>query len=178
MSKILVLGGGIVGLSTAMMLARRGHDVTVFERDSKPLPASPGDAWQAWERRGVAQFRQPHYLHPPAIELLDSHLPDVKQALIHAGCITFDALAMTPPTIADRTRREGDERFTTITGRRPTVEYAVASVAEKLIPIRRGVAVVPGRLLSVSADRSPWIRLAFTLPPDDMTTAIKTLATV
>ena len=64
MSKILVLGGGIVGLSTAMMLARRGHDVTVFERDSKPLPASPEDAWQRWERRGVAQFRQPHYLHP------------------------------------------------------------------------------------------------------------------
>ena len=46
MSKIVVLGGGIVGLSTAMMLARRGHDVTVFERDSKPLPASPEDAWQ------------------------------------------------------------------------------------------------------------------------------------
>jgi len=141
MSKILVLGGGIVGLSTAMMLARRGHDVTVFERDSKPLPASPEDAWQGWERRGVAQFRQPHYLHPPAIELLDSHLPDAKQALIQAGCITFDALAMMPPTIADRTRREGDERFTTITGRRPTVEYAVASVAENLLPIRRGVAV-------------------------------------
>jgi glycine/D-amino acid oxidase-like deaminating enzyme len=76
MSKILVLGGGIVGLSTAMMLARRGHDVTVFERDSEPLPGSPEDAWQAWERRGVAQFRQPHYLHPPAIQLLDSHLPD------------------------------------------------------------------------------------------------------
>jgi DNA-binding transcriptional MocR family regulator len=44
--------------------------------------------------------------------------------------------------------------------------------------LRRGVAVVPGRLLSVSAERSPWIRLAFTLPPDDLTTAIKTLATV
>ena len=43
--------------------------------------------------------------------------------------------------------------------------------------LRRGVAVVPGRLLSVSADPSPWLRLAFTLHPDDLTTAIKTLAT-
>src|SRR5258708_1339895 len=58
MSKILVLGGGIVGLSTAMMLARRGHDVTVFERDTEAVPSSPEEAWHAWERRGVAQFRQ------------------------------------------------------------------------------------------------------------------------
>ena len=44
--------------------------------------------------------------------------------------------------------------------------------------LRRGVAVVPGRLLSVSAERSPWVRLAFTLQPDDLTTAVKELASV
>jgi 2-polyprenyl-6-methoxyphenol hydroxylase-like FAD-dependent oxidoreductase len=141
MSKILVLGGGVAGLSTAMMLARGGHDVTVFERDSEPVPGSAEGAWQAWERRGVAQFRQAHLVQPAAIPILDLHLPDVKQALIRAGCITFDRLAQMPPTIADRTPREGDQRFTTVTGRRPTVEYAVASVAEEFLPIRRGVAV-------------------------------------
>jgi DNA-binding transcriptional MocR family regulator len=44
--------------------------------------------------------------------------------------------------------------------------------------LRRGVAVVPGRLLSVSAERSPCLRLAFTLPPEDLSTAVKALASV
>jgi DNA-binding transcriptional MocR family regulator len=44
--------------------------------------------------------------------------------------------------------------------------------------LRRGVAVVPGRLLSVSAERSPWLRLAFTLAPEDLATAVKALASV
>jgi len=44
--------------------------------------------------------------------------------------------------------------------------------------LRRGVAVVPGRLLSVSAERSPWLRLAFTLSPGELATAVKALSSV
>jgi 2-polyprenyl-6-methoxyphenol hydroxylase-like FAD-dependent oxidoreductase len=125
-----------------MMLARQGHSVSVFEHDSEPLPGSPEEAWRAWERRGVTQFRLPHYLHPPVRHLLDSHLPDVKEALLRVGCITFDLLETMPSSITDRAAREGDERFTTITGRRPAIEYAFASVDEGLIPVRRGASVV------------------------------------
>ena len=142
MSTILVLGGGFVGLSTAMMLARQGHSVTVLEHDSEPLPGSPEEAWDAWERRGVAQFRQAHFLHTPVRQLLDAHLPDVKEALLRAGCVTFDRLSTMPQSITDRMPREGDERFVTITGRRPAIEYAFASVAERLMPVCRGASVV------------------------------------
>src|SRR5215475_2885503 len=142
MSTILVLGGGVIGLSTAMMLARYGHSVTVFESDSDPIPGSPEEAWQSWERSGVTQFRLPHFLHSPVSRLLDSHLPDVKKALLRAGCITFDRLATMPPSITDRAPREGDERFLTITGRRPTIEYALGRAAETLVTVRRGIPVL------------------------------------
>ena len=45
MAQIIVLGAGLGGLSTAMLLARDGHEVTVLERD----PAEPPPAAQAWE---------------------------------------------------------------------------------------------------------------------------------
>ncbi len=136
-----MLGGGVIGLMTAMLLARDQHDVTVFERDAEPVPDSPDDAWQAWDRGGVAQFRQPHYLHSAARQILDRYLPEVKEALLGAGCTTFDLSTTMPSSITDRARRESDERFVTVTGRRAVVEYAVASAAERLIPVVRGVSV-------------------------------------
>jgi 2-polyprenyl-6-methoxyphenol hydroxylase-like FAD-dependent oxidoreductase len=140
MPRIVVIGGGIVGLSMAMMLARQGHEVTVLERDGGDVPGSPDEAWQGWNRHGVAQFRQPHYLHPAGRQILDAALPEVTQALLGAGAAAFDMLALMPPFIEDRTPREGDERFVTVTGRRPVIEYAVATAAQNL-DIRRGVSV-------------------------------------
>ena len=140
MSRIVVAGGGIVGLSMAMMLAKQGHEVTVLERDGGGVPGSPDQAWQAWDRHGVAQFRQPHYLHTAGCQILDAALPEVTQALRAAGATVFDMLALMPPFIEDRTPREGDERFVTVTGRRPVIEYAVATAAQDL-DVRRGVSV-------------------------------------
>ena len=59
MSNVVICGGGICGLGAALLLARDGHDVTVLERDRSPLPESGEQAWEVWERNGVAQFRQP-----------------------------------------------------------------------------------------------------------------------
>ena len=44
--------------------------------------------------------------------------------------------------------------------------------------LRRGVAIIPGRLVSVSAERTPWLRLAFTRSRTDLAAAVAALATV
>ncbi len=140
MPEIVVIGGGVVGLSMAMMLAKQGRDVTVLERDGGGVPGSPQEAWHAWDRRSVAQFRQPHYLHTAGRQILDAALPEVTEALVRAGGTRFDMLALMPPFIEDRAPRDGDGRFVTLTGRRPVIEYAVATAAQNL-DIRRGVTV-------------------------------------
>ena len=57
--RIIVVGGGIAGLGTALACARDGHEVIVLERDDTPMPAD-ADAAFAWERTGAPQVRHSH----------------------------------------------------------------------------------------------------------------------
>jgi 2-polyprenyl-6-methoxyphenol hydroxylase-like FAD-dependent oxidoreductase len=141
--KIVVLGGGVCGLAGAMMLARDGHAVTVLERDPQPPPESVEEAWKAWSRGGVFQFRQPHMLQPGGHLVLAEELPDVVDAIFAAGGAPVDHMAALPPTIEDREPRAGDERFVSLAARRPVLEQVVARAAarEPGLDLRRGVTV-------------------------------------
>jgi 2-polyprenyl-6-methoxyphenol hydroxylase-like FAD-dependent oxidoreductase len=141
MARIIVLGGGIVGLSMGMMLRHDGHDVTVLERDRETPPTSVEDAWASWDRRGVGQFRQPHYVLPAGRLLLEHDLPEVATTLYGEGGTRFEVLQLLPATVADRTPRPGDERLFSVAARRPVLEHAVAGVAGRLLDVRRGVSV-------------------------------------
>jgi 2-polyprenyl-6-methoxyphenol hydroxylase-like FAD-dependent oxidoreductase len=141
MATITVLGAGLTGLTTAMLLAGDGHQVTVLERDPTSPPSS-SQAWQQWERAGVAQFRQPHLMLPRWRMELAEVLPQVLDELVAAGGIRFNPIIGAPeerrgPVQAD------DDRFETITARRPVLEAVLAAVAARApgIEIRRGVAV-------------------------------------
>ena len=57
--RIIVVGGGIAGLGTALACARDGHQVTILERDDTPMPAD-ADAAFAWKRTGAPQVRHSH----------------------------------------------------------------------------------------------------------------------
>ncbi|MGZ4690215.1 MAG: FAD-dependent oxidoreductase [Acidimicrobiia bacterium] len=143
MAEIVVCGGSVIGLSTAMMLARDGHDVTVLESDPAPVPDIPSAAWDQWDRRGVPQFHQPHNLFARARQVLDADLAGMTDDLVAAGCVWVDPIATLPPSITDRDARPDDDRFRFPTGRRPTVEATFARAAQNHsgVTVRRGVGV-------------------------------------
>jgi hypothetical protein len=89
------------------------------------------------------QFRQPHYLQPRGRAVLEEELPDVAEALAAAGACRFDVLSLMPPSIGDRDARPGDERFTTLTARRPMLEQVLGQAARSQLglEVRRGVTV-------------------------------------
>jgi len=144
MSRILVLGGGVAGLATGLLLARDGHDVELWERDAEAAPGSFEEAWETWERPGVKQFRQPHSLQARVRATLERELPDVYEAFVAAGAARLDPIDRLPASIADRARRPGDERLVALTGRRPTVEAIFARIAQAQagLRIRRGHAAI------------------------------------
>jgi 2-polyprenyl-6-methoxyphenol hydroxylase-like FAD-dependent oxidoreductase len=143
MSRIVVCGGSMIGLTTAMMLANDGHAVTVLEADPGGVPAAGPGAWEAWRRRGVAQFHQPHSLLTRFRRVCDQELPGLNRRLQGAGCVTIDYLQQMPRSITDRRPRPGDEHCWAVTGRRPVVESVVAAAAleHRGVEIRRGVRV-------------------------------------
>lgn len=149
MTAIVVCGAGPVGLAAAMMLAGDGHDVTVLEADGDPAPADPAAAWTEWERRGVAQFRQPHIFFARFRHVCDAELPGLTDRMVAAGCSWVDILATPPPSLADRSGRPEDERLRMLSGRRPVVEavFAAAALDTPGLTVRRGAracGLVPG----------------------------------
>lgn len=80
--RVAIIGGGPSGLLAGVMLGRRGHEVTVVERDAAPpLPDSEA-VFQRWDRRGVPQARQPHIFLGRSVRVLRDETPDVLDDLL------------------------------------------------------------------------------------------------
>ena len=138
----MIIGAGVVGLGAALLLCGDGHEVTVLERDADAPPAGTEEIWGSWQRKGVNQFRLPHFFLARYRGLLDSELPEVKTGLVAEGAVRLNPVLDAPEAIRGSAREE-DDAFACISGRRCVVEAAVAAVAGQTqhLEIRRGTAV-------------------------------------
>ena len=85
MPGVVVVGGGVAGLTSALALSRQGWEVTVLEREASPGPADLEEAFSRWSRRGVPQARHSHAFLARLRNLLRDRAPDVLAALLDSG---------------------------------------------------------------------------------------------
>lgn len=131
---IAVVGGGMAGMLAALMLARDGHHVTVYERDDTDLPATADEAFDGWDRRGVPHARQSHALLARLRRILRDRAPDVLHELLAQGATELSVERILPPEITDREPRPGDDDLVVLCCRRLTIEWV----------LRKAVAAEPG----------------------------------
>ena len=132
MARAAVIGAGPTGLATAMLLAQWGIEVTVLDRDP-PGPDTADEAWESWERRSVAQFRQVHYFQPRGRVLLEQHLPSVLGELSALGVAPWNMVAGLAQLVPGGPGDLDFRPFETVTTcRRPVLELAFLNAARAI----------------------------------------------
>ena len=157
MARIVMIGGGVIGLCSSVLLAQDGHQVTVLERDPAP-PPDPSEAWISWERRGVNQFRMLHAFLPAFYDVMRVEAPQITAALAAAGALKLNVIDNIPAEMTGG-RRPEDARYDSLTARRPVAEAAIAGVVAQTdgITVRRGEAVRGLLTGTPAADGTPHV---------------------
>lgn len=140
--RVLVVGGGVSGLGSALALARQGHEVVVFERDDTPMPETADAAFE-WDRRGAPQVRHSHAFLARLRNMLRDDHPELYAALLEAGATEMRFGDGLPPTIEGFEREPGDDDLVMLACRRTTFEWVLrqAVLADGRVELRTGVAV-------------------------------------
>ncbi|MFF5700944.1 NAD(P)/FAD-dependent oxidoreductase [Streptomyces sp. NPDC012794] len=163
MAHVLVIGGGIAGLATALLSARRGHTAEVFERDTRAPGTALDRDFFGWRRPSVPQAAQPHVLLGAARKLLRAELPDVHAEMLRLGARErheLDWFDVRPPA------RPGDEDLVTVQARRIVLESALAGAlrAEPGVLVRYGEPVA-GLTAERETRAKPWVRVTGVTTP-------------
>lgn len=85
MADIAIAGGGPVGLFSALLLARSGHQVVLLESDKDPARSSADEVFFGWRRPGVPQSMHGHVFRGRVGRVLREEAPDVLDRLLDSG---------------------------------------------------------------------------------------------
>ena len=109
--RVAIIGAGPTGLFLGVALQRRGHAVTVVDRDAGPEPGGE------WPRQGVMQFHHAHAFRGPVAASLHRELPEALARWVELG--------------AEPVRAPGTDQLAGIRSQRSTFERALREVAQQ-----------------------------------------------
>jgi 2-polyprenyl-6-methoxyphenol hydroxylase-like FAD-dependent oxidoreductase len=140
---VVVIGGSVAGLGAALALSGRGHRVTILEADATPLPATHGEAFARWKRRGAPQTRHSHALLARLRNLIRDHAPDLLEKLLACGAEELRFTHRARELFPDVAFEPGDEDIVALACRRITFEWILRRhvLDTGLVDFRDGVAV-------------------------------------
>lgn len=142
--KVIVIGAGIGGLCTALMLAPTGREIVLLERDGPTPTTDPDELFRSWKRTGVGHLRQSHAFLARLRTILKGEHPSLLEQMLDSGVreLPFDTM-LTTEQLARYTPLPEDAELTILTSRRTTLEMTMRRYVETLgnVTIRSGFFV-------------------------------------
>lgn len=126
MSKhVAVIGGSVAGLGVGLALAQNGHRVTILEKDATPLPPTPLEAFESWDRRGSPQVRHSHAFLARLTGILRDCAPDLYALLLEHGAEELRFADMARRTFDAPELEPEDAQLVLLACRRVTFEWVL-----------------------------------------------------
>jgi 2-polyprenyl-6-methoxyphenol hydroxylase-like FAD-dependent oxidoreductase len=151
--KVLVIGAGIGGLCTALMLAPSGREIVMIERDGPLDTTDPDELFRNWKRNGVAHLRQSHAFLARLRVIMKAEHPALIDQLLANGVreLPFD-IWLTEQQEEGYLPEPEDEELTIITSRRTTLEMTMRRYVETLPNVKLMSGFRVERLLTRKRD--------------------------
>jgi 2-polyprenyl-6-methoxyphenol hydroxylase-like FAD-dependent oxidoreductase len=123
--RVVIIGAGMAGLATALVLKHSASEVVIVERDAPPDIFSPDLAFDAWKRSGVPQLHHTHIFLARLRTILRDRHPEVLAELISEGIEPSTIDQALPAGQWESAAEPGDDDLLHLWGRRATLEYVL-----------------------------------------------------
>jgi 2-polyprenyl-6-methoxyphenol hydroxylase-like FAD-dependent oxidoreductase len=143
MSRAVVIGGSLAGLTTALALSRGGWQVDVIERDPAPDGPDANTVFSQYPRAAVPQSGHSHNFFSLITHILRDRAPDVLEQLIDYGVRPLRMREFAPSPLAEALTSPDDGDFIALAMRRSTYEWGLRRIvaAEPDVTLRTGAVV-------------------------------------